>query len=219
MLLVDDHAEVRSLVCRALERDGHVVAPCANAARARALLAEQPVDLIVLDIGLPDGSGLELCRAFRRAGETAPILLLTARNQVETRVEGLDAGADDFLGKPFAVAELRARVRALGRRGARVPSVHVRGSGFSLDLGARRAVVDGDREVPLTAREWTILEALASRQGARVWKSELVEMAWGSGVDDKAAVASLEVIIGRIRRKLGEGAIRTIRGEGYALGA
>lgn len=214
VLVVDDHTEVRGLVRRALEREGHVVVACASLAAAREAVHEQPADVIVLDVGLPDGSGIELVRALRRQGENAPILLLTARTQVATRVEGLDAGADDFLGKPFAVAELRARVRALGRRGPLPPSLLHQGRGFALDFGTRVARADG-KEVPLTAREWAVLELLVSRGGSRVLKRDMLDHLWGEGTDQ--AAASLEVIIGRIRKKLGEHAIRTIRGEGYAI--
>ncbi len=214
VLLVDDHADLRALVSRALELDGHVVAACKNAADARRALADAPVEVMVLDIALPDGNGVELCRALRRAGETAPILLLTAQQDVGTRVAGLDAGADDFLGKPFAIAELRARVRALARRGAIPQAMQFEGEGFTLDFGARTARVKS-RAVPLTQREWALLELLVARTG-RVLKSEILEILWGE--ESEGANASLEVIVGRVRKKLGEHAIRTIRGEGYAIG-
>ena len=130
-------------------------------------------------------------------------------------MESLDAGADDYLGKPFAVAELRARVRALGRRSGTVRTfVHER-DGLLLDFSARRAVVNG-QEAPITAREWSILELLAGRKGRVVSRRELLDAVWGDASD--SANASLDVLIARIRRKLAADVIRTVRNEGYAFG-
>src|SRR5689334_4474998 len=117
LLIVDDHPELLDLVQRALARDDHVVHTAKTLADARGAIAERPPDVLILDLALPDGTGIDLCRELRRSGATFPILLLTAHGEVPQRVAGLDAGADDFLAKPFAMAELRARVRALGRRG------------------------------------------------------------------------------------------------------
>ena len=117
VLVIDDESDVRSVVARALKADDHVVVTASDLASARRELTGG-VDLIVLDLRLPDGFGLDLCREIRKTDSLIPILILTALSQVALRVEGLDAGADDFLGKPFAIAELRARVRALGRRGS-----------------------------------------------------------------------------------------------------
>jgi DNA-binding response OmpR family regulator len=215
VLVVDDHAELLDLVQRALSRDGHSVLTARSASGARAALAEHAVDLLVLDLGLPDGSGQELCRALRKSGNAAPILVLTAQSAVSSRVECLDAGADDYLSKPFAVAELRARVRALGRRAVSVRTFTYEKNGIFLDFAARRALVDGE-EAPVTAREWSILELLAARAGRVVNRGEVLESVWGEVTD--ATSASLEVLIARIRRKLSSELIRTVRGEGYALG-
>src|SRR5262245_58398465 len=113
VLIVEDSAEVRSLVSKAIAKDGHELATAANASEADELLDRSAFDLVILDLGLPDGDGLHICRRLRAAGAQMPILILTAHTAIRSRVAGLDAGADDFLGKPFAVAELRARVRAL----------------------------------------------------------------------------------------------------------
>lgn len=215
VLVVDDEEEVCSVLARAIERDGHVVSTARTAAEGHARLAEG-AEVVVLDLGLPDGSGLDLCRRIRAEGWDTPVLILTAQSQVAVRVAGLDAGADDYLGKPFAVAELRARVRALGRRGGIARGlVRVLGD-VTLDVPARKATRAG-AAVPVTAREWAILELLASRGGRIVSRHELLECVWGDASD--AAMNSLEVLVARLRRKLGAGVIRTLRGEGYALGA
>lgn len=200
------------MVARALEADGHRVSTAVDLASAKQALDD--IELVVLDLGLPDGSGLELCRWLREQGSRVPVLLLTAHSQVSNRVEGLDAGADDFLAKPFAVAELRARVRALGRR-ASLPrgQLHVT-STVRLDFSGRRATRNG-APVALTAREWAILELLAGRAGRVVSRADLLEAVWGDS--DAATTNSLEVLIGRLRRKLGAETISTQRGEGYSL--
>jgi two-component system OmpR family response regulator len=215
ILVIDDHDEVRSLLRRALGRDGHVVRAAANLGTARTMLAARDVDLIVLDLGLPDGQGLDLCREVRMAGGALPILVLTAHAQMARRIEGFAAGADDFLAKPFAVAELRARVQALGRRGALPRGTRLVVGGAQVDLAARRATVKG-REVPVTAREWSILDLLVRRDGRLATREEILDIVWGEV--SASSSASLDVMIGRIRKKLGEGAVRTVRGEGYALG-
>lgn len=213
VLVVDDEADVRSVVARALRADGHVVAAAEGLDSARDRILDG-TDLIVLDLRLGDGFGLDLCRELRAEGSSVPILLLTALTQVALRVEGLDAGADDYLAKPFAVSELRARVRALGRRGA-LPRglVYVHGN-VRLDFAGRRATRNG-REVAITAKEWAILDVLAKRGGRIVARWDLLESVWGD--TDDSAVGSMEVLIGRIRRKLTPTLIRTLRGEGYSL--
>jgi len=202
------------VVTRALEADGHRVSTAADLASAKRAL--EGIELVVLDLRLPDGSGLELCRWLREERSRLPVLLLTAQSQVSNRVEGLDSGADDFLAKPFAVAELRARVRALGRR-ASLPRGHLYvTASIRLDFGGRRATRDG-ATVALTAREWAILELLAGRAGRVVSRADLLDAVWGDS--DIAAANSLEVLIGRLRRKLGADSISTQRGEGYSLAA
>jgi two-component system, OmpR family, response regulator len=215
VLVVDDDAELCELVGIALTRDGHDVRTAESMASAHATLAGGAADVMVLDLDLPDGSGLELCRALRRGPSAMRILILTASGDVAARVAGLDAGADDYLVKPFAVAELRARVRALGRRADELPvAVLVRGE-VTLDFGARRAYRRG-LEVSLTAREWAIVEVLARSGGKVVAREVLLLEVWGEA--SEAANASLGVLMARIRRKLGPELIRMVRGEGHALG-
>lgn len=213
ILVVEDDEVVQSAVARALRADGHAVTTASDLACARELVVSG-VDLIVLDLRLPDGFGLDLCRELRRDGATAPILVLTALSQVARRVEGLDAGADDFLAKPFALAELRARVRALGRRGPMPRGLVVTLGDIVLDFAGRSARVKNTL-VSLTAREWAILEILARRAGRTVAHVDLLEGVWGEV--NETLSDTLTVLVGRLRRKLGSHLIRTFRGEGYAL--
>lgn len=215
VLVIDDDPDVRSVVARALEKDGHALITASTLQAARSAVHDG-VDLVVLDLGLPDGRGIQLCRELREEGSSVPILILTANSQVATRVEGLDAGADDFLAKPFAVAELRARVRALGRRRALPRQLAYVHGGVKLDLAGRRATRNGV-EVPVTAREWSLLELLAGRAGRVVPRDELLEGVWGDITE--SAASSLEVLIARLRRKLGAELIETLRGHGYKLAA
>jgi two-component system OmpR family response regulator len=216
LLVVDDNAETCQLLVRSLESGGHLARVAGSCAEARGTLDAHHFDVVLLDVMLPDGSGLDLCRALRQGRLTTPILLLTARGEVRDRVAGLDAGADDYLAKPFAVSELLARVRALGRRGPVLREAKVRAGEVVVDLEGRRVLRAG-RTVPLTARELAIVEVLALRRGGVVARDELCEAVWGD-INDSAK-ASLEVLVGRIRRKLGGAGspIRTVRSVGYAL--
>ncbi|MEJ7733330.1 MAG: response regulator transcription factor [Polyangiaceae bacterium] len=213
VLLIEDHKEMCELVGRALEKDGHRVVSARSVSEADAHMLEHDFDAYVLDLGLPDGDGLTWCRRLRANGVRSPLLVLTAQSAIATRVAGLDAGADDFLPKPFAVAELRARMRALGRRGARPRRTELLQGPVRLDFAGRVAMVH-EVEVPLTSREWAIVELLTSRAGHVVLRSEIIDSLWT--LPTPAAEASLEVLVGRIRKKLGADFIRTVRGEGYA---
>jgi DNA-binding response OmpR family regulator len=218
ILVVEDNSDVRAFVETTLRQEGHDPRAVSTRAEAEDALREGAFAGAVLDWMLPDGSGLELCRSIRRAGDETPILMLTARGDVEDRVAGLDAGADDYLKKPFAAAELKARVRALLRRGPRLadPLVHI--GPVTIEFAARR-VVSPRGEIVLTAREFAILEELARARGRVLPRSSLLLSVWGT--DDAAAAGSLEVLIARLRRKLAAGgapdAIRTMRGVGYSL--
>jgi two-component system, OmpR family, response regulator len=216
VLVVDDHAETRSLVARHLERASHGVLAVGSCGAAVAALATAEFDVIVLDVMLPDGSGIELCARWRAERVEVPILLLTARGAVRSRVEGLEAGADNYLGKPFALSELRARVTALGRRGPRLQERVVSVGPLVVDLEARRVRLR-EQMIPLTAKELAIVSVLASRRNRIVSRDELIEAVWGDLSD--SARASLDVLVMRIRRKFGTDAelLRTVRGLGYAL--
>ena len=200
----------------ALREAGHTVVTAPDLEGARSRLSEGGFSVVLLDWMLPDGSGTDLCREMRRSGDTTPILVLTARGGVEDRVDGLDAGADDYLRKPFAVAELLARVRALSRRGPRVLDPVVNFGPVQIRLAERSVRVHG-KEAPITAREMAILEVLLRNRGRAVARGDILQAVWGS---EDASGASLEVLIGRIRRKLGETGehlLRTHRGFGYSI--
>ena len=213
VLVVDDSADLRDLVQRALTREEHEVEVVDSVAGADAALARGSFDLVILDLGLPDGWGATWCQRVRHEGLGALVLVLTAHADVVQRLEVFNAGADDFLAKPFSVAELRARIRALGRRRGVASATVLRHEGAEVNLVARRASRDG-AEAPLTAREWSVLECLWSARGQMVPRTSLLAQVWG----DSSKAASLEVLVGRIRKKLGPDWIQTVRGEGYAFG-
>jgi two-component system, OmpR family, response regulator len=216
ILVVDDHPETRALLARNLELASHGVKTAASCGEAEAALMVGRFDVVILDVMLPDGSGIDLCRTVRAGRVTVPILLLTARGQVRDRVHGLEAGADDYLVKPFAIVELLARVKALGRRGPVLRDRAITIGPVHVDLERRRVRASG-RVVALTARELAIVEVLACRRGGVVAREHLLESVWGDA--DEASGASLEVLVARIRRKLGGAAraLATVRGVGYML--
>lgn len=220
ILVIEDSAPTRVLLEHALASSGHSVSTAARVSTGRTLALEQPFDVLVIDVMLPDGNGVDLCRDLRAEGIATPILFLTARGEVDERIEGLDAGADDYLRKPFAVAELKARLRALGRRHGQAAPTVIQWPGVRIDFAARR-LERGGEPVPLTAREWTVLETLAARRGRVVSRDDLLETAWGEV--SSAASESLAVIMSRLRRKLHQeglrDSIRTVRGEGFVFEA
>ena len=201
-----------------LREAGYAAVPAGTLAEAREFLRAGGFAAIVLDWMLPDGSGPDLCAELRALGDATPILMLTARAGVEDRVAGLDAGADDYLKKPFAAAELAARVRALLRRGPRLVESRLTLGPIEIDAASRLAVAGG-RELPLTAREFDILEVLARHRGRIVTRSNLLIAVWGEGVNSGE---SLDVLLTRLRRKLAEAGapdvVRTHRGVGYSVG-
>jgi DNA-binding response OmpR family regulator len=220
ILIVEDHPETRRMLERAVAECGHVVDTAGDLEGARRKVASGRYAAVVLDWMLPEGDGLDLCREMRAAGDSTPVLVLTARGEVEDRVRGLDSGADDYLRKPFAVAELLARIRALVRRGPRMDDDLVKIRDLEVHMADRRVVRNGS-EIPVTAREFAILEELLRRRGHVVARADILEAIWGEA--SESAAASLEVLIGRLRRKLSVGGaddlIRTHRGFGYSIGA
>jgi DNA-binding response OmpR family regulator len=217
ILLVEDSARVAAAVGDSLRRCGHRVVIATGVREAEEAFASEPLDVAVVDIGLPDGSGLDWCRTMRSAGSQVPILLLTARNAIADRVHGLEAGADDYLGKPFSMQELVARIRAVSRRGPRwTESVRAYGT---VVLDRDRCVLTLERApLPLTTREFEVVALLAWSDGRVVPREDILEGVWGD--TGPRAGASLDVHIARIRRKLAEqggpNAVRTVRSIGYA---
>ena len=187
---------------------------------AESALAATRFDLSILDVGLPDGSGLDICRHMRDDGDATPVLVLTARGSIADRVAGFDAGADDYLAKPFAPEELVVRVRALGRRGPRWKESVRHFGRLTVDAERHSVTRDGAR-IPLTRRELEIVVLLTERAGRVVPRDEIVECVWGDADGGAGATgASLDVLIARIRRKVDAGAsescIRTVRQLGYS---
>lgn len=209
LLLVEDDPDLAAAVQAHLQANGHQVQWCASLGCAR--MAE-PAGLALLDLHLPDGDGLELLRTWRRLGKMLPVIVLTARDQVRDRILGLQAGADDYLVKPFDLQELLARIEAVCRRGsAREPAARR----WQADLFARQLTVDG-QPVELTRMEWSVLSCLAGRTGRIYLRSEIADRLFTDGLGE-AQSNSLEVIVSRLRRKLGPGSISTHRGLGYRL--
>jgi two-component system response regulator MprA len=215
ILVVDDDAPIRRMLERTLAAEGYEVESAADGGAALAAVERAIPDAVVLDIGLPGVDGLGVCRRLRERGLATPILMLTARDALDDRVVGLDAGADDYLVKPFETAELLARVRALLRRG-REP-VKVLGHGdLTLDL-ATRVASRGGRSIPLSARETDLLELLLRNARRVVTRETALAQVWGAA---HAATPNLvDRYISNLRRKLGEPAlIETVRGSGFVLG-
>jgi len=214
LLLLEDDLTFGDGLRDFLLSEGHIVDWCTTLAQARTLVSE-PYDAWLFDWNLPDGSGIELLRALRRKGAATPALVLTARDALAERVQGLDSGADDFLVKPFAPEELCARLRALSRRLAGGMTRRAFGP-VEIDLTARSAWREGEA-VPLTGREWAILEALVLRAGRIVSRQDLELLVLG--LDGELASNSIEVHIFKLRTKLGRMLIETVRGLGYRLAA
>ena len=219
ILVVDDDRAMREGLERVLRRDGYEVVVAADGQSARSLLAGSPPDAVVLDLGLPDSDGVEICRALRRAGDRTPVLMLTARDAVADRVAGLDAGADDYVVKPFALEELRARVRALLRRASPAAADGLlRYADLELDPSAYEAR-RGGRAMALTRTEFHLLELFLRHPRQVLTRSVIFERVWG--YDFGSASRSLEVYVGYLRRKLeldGEPRLlHTVRGVGYVL--
>jgi two-component system, OmpR family, response regulator MprA len=216
VLVVDDDPAVRSAVARALRMD-YDVDEAADGAEALARHGTTPADAIVLDLLMPELGGLDVCRALRGRGDPVPVLVVTARDAVDDRVEGLDAGADDYLVKPFAVEELRARVRALLRRSGAGDQV-LRVADVTLDPSTRE-VHRGERRLQLTRTEFNLLELFMRNPKQVLTRSQIYERVWG--YDFGATSNALWVYVGYLRRKLEEGGeprlLHTVRGVGYAL--
>jgi len=169
---------------------------------------------MLLDLHLPDGKGLEFLKAFRSDGYRTPVIILTARDQLSDRIDGLNAGADDYLVKPFDLGELSARLAAVARRYAGNPNPLIRLGPVEIDIALRR-VTAGNEEIMLTAREWTVLEQFLGRPGITVGKGQIEDALYAFGAEVESN--TVEVYVSRLRRKLGRRVIATVRGLGYRL--
>jgi two-component system OmpR family response regulator len=221
VLVVEDDVRMASLLRRGLTAEGWAVDVQGDAEDARLALLSTPYDVVVCDIMLPGRmSGLDLCRSIRSVGVWTPFLMLTARTSVEDRVAGLDAGADDYLGKPFAFTELAARLRALVRRGEPERPMVIEVGPLRLDP-ARHEVSAHGEVIEFTAREFALLEYLMRRAGEVVTRSDMLDHVWDYAYDGLSNV--VDVYIGYVRKKLRavglDAMLRTIRGVGYRLDA
>jgi DNA-binding response OmpR family regulator len=220
ILVVEDDQRLARVIRRVLEEEGHTVDVASDGEEAVAVAEDGSHDLIMLDVLLPEMDGFEVCRTLRQKRVDTPILMLTALDSVQDRVRGLDAGADDYLAKPFALQELLARLRALGRRKTqpREPSVLVV-DGLRLDLQRRRAERDG-RMIDLTRREFGLLEFLMRNEGRVVSRTQMLDQVWGYDYSTDSNL--VDVYMAYLRRKVDAGGenrlIRTVRGVGYTLG-
>jgi len=218
ILVVEDERRVANFVCRALRENAYAVDLADTGEKALEMASATSYDSILLDVRLPGLSGIQVCRELRDSKIDTPILMLTARSLVEQRVEGLDSGADDYLTKPFAVAELLARVRALVRRRSGKGGTTLRYGDLELDTQRRRVIRSG-RPITLTSKEFALLEFLMSRAPEVVPRAQIIEHVWDSSFDSETNL--VEVYINRLRQKLtAEGTprmIHTVHGVGYCL--
>lgn len=215
ILLIEDDSELAQRLAEVLTGAGFTVDRAADGDSGWYMGDTGAYDAVVLDLGLPRLPGLEVLARWRAAGRNMPVLVLSARGTWSERVEGLNAGADDYMGKPFHASEVIARLRSLLRRAAGASTAVLRHGDIALDIGAGKACV-GEQEVELTARELKILSYLMHRVGRIVSQSDLMEHVYA--LEDTRDSNTIEVYIGRLRRKLGRDAIRTVRGLGYRMG-
>jgi two-component system OmpR family response regulator len=215
VLLIEDDATLGEAVRDHVASGDHAVDWMKTIDTGRSALATTQYGLILLDLRLPDGSGIELLKEFRAKGVTAPVIILTAHDQISDRIEGLNSGADDYLVKPFNLGELTARMLAVSRRYSGRPVSLTRVGDLEIDATDRRVTAAGE-VVALSGREWAVLDALSSRPGAVVSKAQIEEAlyAFGSEIESN----TVEVYVSRLRKKLGRENIATLRGIGYRLG-
>jgi two-component system OmpR family response regulator len=220
VLVVEDEIKMAGLLRRALEEEGHAVDVAGRAEEGLWLGVENDYDAVVLDVMLPDASGFDVCRRLREAGRWSPVLLLTAKDAVADRVAGLDAGADDYLTKPFSLSELLARIRALIRRGAAPRPAVLRAGDLRLDPTSH-VVRRGETEIDLTAKEFALLEYLMRHPGEVLGRTRLIEHVWDFAYDGDSNVVDVYVryLRNKVDRPFGRDTIETVRGAGYRLRA
>jgi two-component system OmpR family response regulator len=216
LLVVEDDKDLNRQIVHALENAGYAVDKAFDGEEGLYLGETEPYDAVILDLGLPKVDGVAVLQGWRRAGKTMPVLILTARDRWSDKVSGFDAGADDYVVKPFHVEELLARVRALLRRAAGHATAELICGPVRLDTRASRVVVDGN-PVKLTSHEYRLLAYLMHHQGRVVSRTELVEHLYDQDFDRDSN--TIEVFVGRLRKKLGVDVIETVRGLGYIAAA
>jgi two-component system OmpR family response regulator len=218
VLVVEDDLKMAALIRRGLFEDAHAADVARTGEDAVRMARAVEYDAIVLDVMLPGTDGFDLCRALRKDGVWSPVLMLTARDAIEDRVAGLDAGADDYLTKPFSFAELLARLRALARRGAGERPAVLEVGDLRLDP-ATRQVWRGDDEIELSAKEFSLLETFMRRPGQVLSRYQLLEHAWDYGYENRSNVVDVYVryLREKIDRPFGRGSLETVRGTGYRL--
>jgi DNA-binding response OmpR family regulator len=218
-LVVEDERNVASFIARSLRENQCSVDIAQDGGKALARASQSTYDLILLDIRLPDFSGIEVCREIRQAGIKTPVLMLTARGLVDQKVEGLDAGADDYLTKPFALAELHARIRALTRRGLHKENASLYVADLEMDQKKRIARRNG-KPIPLSPKEFSLLELLMLRSPEAAHRTDIIEHVWSLDFDTETNI--VEVYINRLRQKVDQDhpvkLIHTVRGTGYKIG-
>lgn len=215
ILLIEDDTVLGAAVRDQIAADGHSLDWVTRLDAARDHLAVASYDLLLLDLMLPDGRGIPFLRSLRAQANTAPVIILTALDQISDRIEGLNAGADDYLVKPFDLSELSARIGSVARRYAGNPNPIISIGGLEVDLAARSVHVQG-RAVSLTAKEWVLFEAFLQRPQQLLSKTQLEERLYS--FDTEVESNTIEVHVSRLRKKLGHGVIETERGLGYSLG-
>ncbi|MCR8548911.1 response regulator transcription factor [Salipiger sp. P9] len=216
ILLIEDDTVLGAAVRDQIASDGQSVDWVTRLDAAGDALRGAGYDLILLDLMLPDGRGIPFLKALRTKGDVTPVIILTALDQISDRIEGLNAGADDYLVKPFDLAELSARIGSVARRYAGNPNPLISHGALEVDLAARSVLRDG-RPVALTAREWALFEAFLQRPGQLLSKAQLEDKLYAFGAEVESN--TIEVHVSRLRKKLGAGVIETERGLGYRLGA
>jgi two-component system OmpR family response regulator len=218
VLVVEDEEKLAKLLARALREEGHTADVAGRGEDALWMARAVDYDAIVLDVMLPGQDGLTTCRALRDAGVWSPVLILTARDAVESRVEGLDAGADDYLTKPFSFAELLARLRALARRAPAERPVVLEAGDLRLDPGAHRAW-RGKTELKLSSKEFALLESFMRRPGQALSRLQLLESAWDLAYESRSNLVDVYVryLRQKIDRPFGRHALETVRHVGYRL--
>ena len=214
ILLIEDDYVLGEAIRDQVSADGHGVDWMQRLDDARAALDTVDYGLILLDLNLPDGRGLDLLKGLRQRGNPVPVIITTAQDQIAIRIEGLNAGADDYLVKPFDLDEMSARVAAVARRYAGIATPHLVVGDATVNL-ANKAVTVGGKPIAVTAREWAVLARLLSRRGGIVTKAEIEDSLYPFGAEIEGN--AVEVYVSRLRKKLGQGVITTVRGLGYRI--